>query len=453
MTAAFRRFQSLLSAPMAPAASAALLGIVACGPFGGRTTDAPASKPAAASRPADALPTTAERIRVRTQKLQRDAIASYLETTAHIEALREADVFPKVGGIVRELRVEEGDSVRAGDTLAVLDQTEARIALKQAEVAHAEAKRAVDEAQLALDESRSKVAQAKVDAEQAKRDYERDANLGESKDETGLRILAPKVVEASKLAWDRAENARALSEFAVRRAELAFAAAQTGLLKGEWGVKLAQVRLDDTEVKATIPGVISARTIKHGDTATAASKMFHITDLENLQVNFFRPQRDLRILGDGVQREVIATSEAITDASTGEPRSFLGRVERVAPTVDPQSGSFKVTVSLKNSDGALRPGLLVRVRVTLGKRDAAYLLPKRARVLEGEKPCVFVVRDGKTVRIPIVEGYSDEARFEVRNVGESGIRPDDDVVVVANVDLKDGLSVTQESTAAAPVER
>lgn len=430
-------------------ALASVLG-VACNPFAKKengAASAPATKPAEFSP--DRL--SAERIRVRTQAPTLDTIASYLETTCHVEAIREADLYPKVGGVVREILVEEGDRVKEGQVLARVDQVEAQITLKQSEIALEESKRSVQEAELALEDAKKRVALAQTDTTQAKRDYDRDLKLSSSQDESGLKIVAPKVLEASKLAWQRAENNFQLAEFAVRKAELTVTAAKTNEVKADWAIQLSKVRLADTEIKAPFAGVISQRNIKVGETATLQLKLFKLTDLDQLQTVFYRPQRDLKVLAKGGQ-EVIATSEAIaSEANSHEPRAFRGRIERVAPTVDPASGSFKITASINNSEGLLRPGLLVRVRVTLGRRENAYLIPKRARLLEGDQPYVFVIRDGVTVRIPIEEGFADADRIEIRNVtSDAGktltLRPDDQVVIVANVDLKEGLKVTLDSS-------
>lgn len=391
-----------------------------------------------------------DRIRVRVESPSRGSIASYLETTSHVEAIREADLYPKATGIVRQILCEEGDRVEEGRILTVLDQVEASIAVKQAEIALDESQRAVEEAELAREEAEKRESLARMDADQAKRDHERDAKLSQSGDESGLRILAPKVVEASKLAWERAENNWQVAQFAVRKAKLAVSAAVTNRTKAQWALELARVRLADTEIRAPFAGVVSSRGVKLGETATPQTKVFRITDLDNLQTVFYRPQRDLRVLGRGGQA-VAATSEAVPlDPETGAPRVFEGHVERISPVVDPQSGSFKVTASLRNADQWLRPGVLVRVKVTLGVHDGAFLVPKKARVLEGDRPHVFVVRDGKTVKLPIDEGFSDDARIEVLNVREDGLRPEDWVVVVANVDLKEGLRVQVESAPATP---
>jgi RND family efflux transporter MFP subunit len=392
----------------------------------------------------------ADRVRVRVENPSRDTIASYLETTCHVEAIREADLYTKATGVVRKLLCEEGDAVKDGQVLAVLDQVEVNINLKQAEIELEESARAVEEAELAHDEAQKKESLATIDAAQAKRDYDRDAKLSTSGDEAGLRILAPKVVEASKLAWDRAENAWQVAQFAVRKAELAVKASETNKTKAAWAVELAKVRLADTEIKAPFAGVVSMRGVKVGETATTQTRVFRVTDLDNLQTVFHRPQRDLRVLGRGGQ-DVVATSEAVPlDPDSNAPRVFEGHVERISPVVDPQSGSFKVTASLKNPGQWLRPGILVRVKVTLGRRENAFLIPKRARVLDGERPYVFVIRDGKTVRIPIDEGFSDDHRVEVRNVREDGLHADDQVVVVASVDLKEGIKVQLESAPATP---
>ncbi len=394
-------------------------------------------------------PTTAERIRVRTQKPARDRIAAYLETTSHVEAVFDADVYARATGVVKQLLAEEGDRVTRDQLLAVIDPDVATIELRQAELAKEEARRAVEESRLAFEEAQKNVTLARADADQAKRDHERNASLSAPTDSSGLRVIALKDAEASKLLWARAENAFTTAEFAVRKAELAKSAAETNLRKAEWSEKLAVEGLEKTNVRAPFDGVVSARMVKLGQSVTVQSVAFHVTDLTKLETSFYRPQRDLRVLGDGASREVVATSEAIPEAPGSErPMVFRGRVARVAPVVDPSTGTFKVTAALENPEGRLRPGLLVRVRVTLGERADAVLVPKRARVLEGEQPCVFVVRDGRTVRVPIEEGFSDTERVEVRNVGGDGqLRFDDDVVVVANVDLKEGLAVVSEGAA------
>lgn len=428
---------------------AASVGGAACG-SGASASGAAASKPSgspAASAPAGA----ADRIRVRTEKPSRDVIASYMETTSHVEAIAEADVFARASsldksGVIREIRVEEGERVKAGDVLAVLDQAEARISVEQAHLAFKESERNVADSKLALEESEGRLSLTKGDAEQAKRDYDRDVKLSQSEDSGGLRVLAPRAVEASKLLWERAENAHKMSVFASRRAELALVAAEQARDRAQLEWNLSKTRFTDTEIKAPISGVVSMRGVKVGETASPSTRLFRITDLDRLQTTFHRPQRDLRLLGQGGQ-EVSATSEAVvTDVANGEPHVFTGRIERVSPVVDPLNGTFKVTASLRNPDALLRPGLLVRVRVTLGRRENAYLVPKRARVLDGEKPYVFVVRGGRTVRVPIDEGFADADRIEVRNVGaESALHADDEVVIVANVDLREGLAVTSES--------
>lgn len=390
-----------------------------------------------------------DRIRVRAERPVRDSIASYLETTCNVAAFSEVEILPKVSGVISEIFVEENSRVTAGQVLARIDALEFQIQQKQAEIALAESERSVLEAKLALDEASKRESLAQTDAAQAKRDFERDQKLSTSQDGTGLRIVAPKVLEASKLAFERAENNQQVAVFTVRKAELAVKAAETNKTKAEWALKLANLRLSDTEIRAPFQGVITARHVKVGETALPTAKSFKITDLDRLEAVFYRSQRDLRVLSQPGQ-DVIATSEAITTTPTStELVQFNGKVKSVSPIVDPQSGSFKVTATLDNKSGQLRPGLLVRVRVTLGLHENVYLVPKRARILEGDKPFVFVVRNGTTVRIPIEEGYSDAERIEVLNIAKTpdapGLRADDDVVVIANVDLKEGLKVVVEN--------
>ena len=164
-----------------------------------------------------------------------------------------------------------------------------------------------------------------------------------------------------------------------------------------------------------------------------ATRAFSIVDAARLRVTLPRPQRELSLVREGLS--LVAWSEALPG------REFAGRVLRVSPTVDPATGNFRLTAEIDSGDGGLRPGMLVRVKITTDKRADAVLVPKKAVLYEGAQPVVFAVREGKAVRIPVEEGYSDLERMEVRNVGEDGVRPDDRVVVAGGADLRDGGSV------------
>ncbi|HKB15963.1 MAG TPA: efflux RND transporter periplasmic adaptor subunit [Planctomycetota bacterium] len=403
------------------AAGAAGCGVKAESPPGASTGGSTTGKPAADSA------------RVRVALVARGEIAAFLETTATVESEAMVDVYPKAAGVVRFLDAEEGTTVAAGAVLARIEDEDATLNERSARVAHEEAVHRETQAALALEEAGKRAEQARIAAEQSKRDWDRTRAMASPEDTGRPVVVAPKDVEAAKLAWEKAEGERALADFGVKKVGLDQSAAKVAVEKAQIAWDLAKRRLADTRIVAPFAGVVADRRVKVGETVSGATRAFCIVDAARLRVTLPRPQRELPLVREGLS--LVAWTEALPG------REFAGRVLRVSPTVDPATGNFRLTAEIDAGDGGLRPGMLVRVKITTDRRADAVLVPKKAVLYEGAQPVVFAVREGKAVRIPVEEGYSDLERMEVRNVGEDGVRPDDRVVVAGGADLRDGASV------------
>jgi RND family efflux transporter MFP subunit len=123
-------------------------------------------------------------------------------------------------------------------------------------------------------------------------------------------------------------------------------------------------------------------------------------------------------------------------------------VKRVAPIVDPKSGTVKVTVEVGSKPG-LRPGMYVDVELVTASREDAVLVPKRALIHDGESTFVFRLGDERKVeRIPIELALSDKANVEPRG----GLAPGDKVVVAGHAGLKDGALVRLPGDPVPPAE-
>ncbi|MGI8560889.1 MAG: efflux RND transporter periplasmic adaptor subunit [Luteimonas sp.] len=192
--------------------------------------------------------------------------------------------------------------------------------------------------------------------------------------------------------------------------------------------RLANLELSYANVKAPIAGVIAQRSIKPGNFVQINTPIMRIVDNSRLEATLNVPERELATLkaGQPVKLQV--------DALPG--RTFDGTVDRVAPVVDAGSGTFRVIAAFDGVD-LLQPGMFGRIRIDYDQRANALVIP-RAALLEGESDsAVYVVRDGKAVRVPVRLGYIDGAYAEVvdgLNVGER-------VVTAGKVALRDGSVV------------
>jgi membrane fusion protein (multidrug efflux system) len=304
---------------------------------------------------------------VEIQPLKRAEMIAVYSGTAPIEAHQEAVVVAKVGGEVRQIYVEEGDPVKEGQILARLDGDRLRLELAQTE----------------------------ANLRKLERDYKRTLDLSE-------RGLVPKST-AENLKYDL-EALRASYD-------------------------KAKLELSYTEIRAPIPGVVSARNIKVGNTIGPNDPTFTVTDLDPLVAYVHVPEKEFRKIAPGQAAEVVV------DALGGE--RFVGNIERISPTVDPQTGTFKARVEVADQSRRLKPGMFARVNIVYERRAAALQLPRTAILDADGQQSVYIVDDGKAEQRVIRTGLSNAGWIEVLE----GLEGDERVVTVGQAGLKTGTPV------------
>jgi membrane fusion protein (multidrug efflux system) len=287
--------------------------------------------------------------------------------------------------------------------------------------------------------------------EQASRDYDRNENAN---------LISQQALDAMRLTRDTARSDHESAKLAVLRSAVETRAAATTIEKAELAVKRQELEQSWTRIVAPFAGVIASRSIKVGDAATAGAPMFVLTDLDHLRAVFHRPQRELGMFlaaGDGASAsDGAGTPESRIEirghAEALPGRELAGEILLVSPSIDAQSGSFRVTVRLHprsasgkdESAARLLPGMLVRLETVTDRHPDALVVPKRALRREGEASLLFVVRDGIAHRVEVTEGYTDDTSVEVVPVGEAILAAGDSVVVVGNRDLEQGSEVIAE---------
>ena len=105
--------------------------------------------------------------------------------------------------------------------------------------------------------------------------------------------------------------------------------------------------------------------------------------------------------------------------------------------MDPQTGTFKVTLEVFDDSGILKPGMLALVNITYDVHNSVVLIPKQAVVQEDDASTVFVVRDSVAYQTEVVTGYNDDQAVEIVSGLESGAV----VVTTGQNTLKDSSKV------------
>ena len=188
---------------------------------------------------------------------------------------------------------------------------------------------------------------------------------------------------------------------------------------------------ENTILRSPITGYVSARNFDKGDMFGMSAPIFTVQQVYpvKLLVGVSESEYTRIKKGDAVSLTV--------DAIPG--RTFTGKVERLYPTVDAATHTFKAEVIVTNADKVLRPGMYARVTVNFGNRRS-IIVPDQSIVKQegtGTK-FIYVLNEDSTVSyLPIVLGRHIGAEYEVTSGLEEGCT----VVVKGQSALKDGLKV------------
>ena len=292
-------------------------------------------------------------------------------------------IAPKVQAFVAEVRVEENQPVRAGDTLVVLDPRDLAVRLTQAEADYASALAAVGsrgregqtQAQLAVSQATAQSAQATIaSAEAAHRkaaaDLERIGGLA------AQQIVSAQQLDAAQAAADAAaanlDAARRMASAAgsqVTASSAAVNAAQARLASARALVENARLQLSYTVLTAPVGGVIARRTVEPGALVQVGQALMSVIPDSGVWVTANLKETELADVkvGDAVSFTV--------DAYPG--RDFTGRVESLSPATgarfallppDNATGNFtkvvqrvpvRIAVNPADATHPLRPGMSV----------------------------------------------------------------------------------------------
>ncbi|WP_428265199.1 efflux RND transporter periplasmic adaptor subunit [Haliangium sp.] len=192
-----------------------------------------------------------------------------------------------------------------------------------------------------------------------------------------------------------------------------------------------------TTVRAPLAGTITQRLVERGDFVTPNQPLFQVTDFDSLVTRVYVPEKELSRLAPGQRAR-------LTAPATGDAE-HTGTVARIAPQVDPKSGTVKVTIDVPRSSG-LAPGMFVDVALVTERHPDAVLVPKRALVYDNDLPYVFkLTGDDRVTRMKVEVAL--DSRLYIEPAG--GFAAGDRVVIAGQVGLKDGAKVEVKQPGAA----
>jgi len=201
----------------------------------------------------------------------------------------------------------------------------------------------------------------------------------------------------------------------------------TDALKIDWDQ--AKLNLSYTKITSPINGVVGDRFVKQGERIQPANRLFTVINTNEVIAVVYVPEKQIRNIRIG--QLAYLTSDNL------DMKQFPGKIKRVSPVVDPSSGTFKVTIGVRNENNLLRSGMFVNVHIITATHKNAALIPKTAVVYESEKLFVFVVKDSLAHKTELKVGFQDHEKIEALDNIESG----DKIIVVGQAGLKDKTKV------------
>jgi RND family efflux transporter MFP subunit len=229
-----------------------------------------------------------------------------------------------------------------------------------------------------------------------------------------------RLLKAGAASPSELEMAQAASEAAAARERLAEAA-----------FNRATDDLARLDVPSPFAGEVSQRLVHPGDHVAIGDPLVQIVDTETLELAATIPADALARVrtGSPVRFQV----DAFPD------RVFSGEVARVNPVTEPGTRQVQIYARLANKDRALVGGLFASGRVIDTTVESAIAVPIAALRQEDGMSAIYVLRGGKTVRVPVTTGLADEAAGLVQVKGE--LAAGDSLLVGSVPGLKAGLDV------------
>jgi RND family efflux transporter MFP subunit len=318
------------------------------------------------------------------------------EAAGTIQAEAAATLAAQLTGTVVAVRVREGDRVKQGDGLVVIDERQVDARRRQAESALDEARRAAAAAAAARDAAAA------------------SADLARATHARYQALLAQ--VSVSRQEFDEVQARFRQSQAALAQSEDMLKAAGERVRQAEAALTSARVSQSDATVRAPYDGVVTAKHVEVGDLAAAGMPLLGLEKEGAHRVDVFVPVAYVARVAPG--------GPAAVRLDLQEPLQLEGTVVTVVPAADPGSRSVLVKIRLPAASG-LRSGMFARVALAVGEQRL-IAIPASAVVTRGQLSGVFVLAADNVARfrlirigrrlgetVEVVAGLAEGARFVV----------------------------------------
>lgn len=319
----------------------------------------------------------------------------YESYPATLRGKLDVEIRPQVGGPITQLAVDEGDRVRKGQTLFVLDQVQYR--------------EAVNAAEAAVEVASSAVATARLTAE-------------------NNRQLAHENI---------------IGDYTLQTAENKLASAEAGLAQAKAQLTSAQKQLSYTRIVSPTDGVVGNIPYRVGSlvSPTNPQPLTIVSDISEMFAHFSVTERQVLGFshsGQNIKEALESLPELRLQLLDGTTYEHSGKVQTVSGILDPVTGTLNVRVLFPNPDGKLISGSTGNV-VIPNTIDEAIEVPQLATFQLQHNTYIYTVDTDGKARATQIEVLP---RHDGKNyIVTAGLKKGDKVVIDGAVTLRDGMPV------------
>ena len=341
---------------------------------------------------------------VETVEVLRDDLIQTVVASGRVMSPRRVRVGAVITGRVVAIPVTEGQAVKKGAELVLLEDKDVRAALAQAQAGVAQAAAKVRQLrEVGLPAAQQALLQAEATLTQVRGQFDRTKRLqaqgfvGQSQLDDAQRNL--------DVAESQARAARVQVETNSTRGS-DFAMAMTALEQARAAERVAQAKLPDMVVRAPVDGVLISRNVEVGDIVQPGKELFLLAPAGETQVIVQIDERNLSQLSLG--------QKALGSADAFPGRRFPAELIYINPGIDALRGSVEVRLRAPSPPDYLRQDMTVSVDIEVARRAQAVVAPTQAvRDATTAQPWVLAVRNGRAERVPVKVGLRGDGRLEV----------------------------------------
>jgi RND family efflux transporter MFP subunit len=354
-------------------------------------------------------------------------ITDWYRTTGDIESPLEANVSFAINGLITDLAADEGDYVEAGQYLGQLDvstfQAQRRAALSQANAIAGQAAAADVNIEIAL----NRVEQAEAVFELADTNYNRYQSLRED----GVATQAE--FEQVELQYENARVGLNSARDAVLGAEAQADTAYSSIQAARDNASQIGEIIADGTLRAPFNGRIVNRYLDPGNIVAPGTPIFKLLGEGDdvgklLELRFDIPES---MMGEVNVGTVLYVDLNSCDTEVEAAVDYLGAV------VDTETRTVKVVAYLERDSVCLLPGMFVTIRIPFEIHEDAVLVPEEAILEFEDVDIVYIAQGDIAVRREVELGIREEGIIEIID----GIDENDQIIVVGNRFLKDGIKI------------